>query len=69
MSKLYELVRWARITGDEQVLARMRVLCLSALVEEGIALDDIDRSTDCSVECFLKIKASAERVTKQRSPF
>lgn len=68
MSKLNDLVTWAKENGDERVLARMKVFALGALLTEKIVLEDVDGSTACSDECFNKVKEAAEKVTKMTCP-
>jgi hypothetical protein len=69
VSKLNDLITWAKENGDEKVLDRMKVFSLQVLMTEGITLESVDGSTECSDECFSKIKEAAEKVTKQSCPF
>jgi hypothetical protein len=67
-SALYQILEWAKSTGEVRAVERIRLKVLTASLDEGIALQRVGPDTPCSQAYLAKVHAAASDVVGQLCP-
>ncbi len=68
MSKLYQIINWAKANGEVKAVDRIRMKVLMLTMKEKIALATVTKDTECSPELLQAIWKAANEVVGKSCP-
>jgi len=67
-TKLYDILEWARLSGERRAIERIKLMVLTASLDEGIAIQRVDPNTTCSPKYLHLVHKAASDVVGSPCP-
>lgn len=66
---LYQILEWARTSGEPKVIDRIRVYVLPVTMKEQIRITEVKPDTVCSQACLDAVRKAASSVVGKDCPY